>query len=359
LGRILLHAISEGILNAVAFVFLFLGWGIRWILATLLLLGVMFGSGYLVFDRVLSGGEYVTVPDITRRPITEASYLLAEKGLEMGKQQQMADPVAPKYHVIAQRPAAGQVVRAGRKVYPIVSTGPEALKPPALVGKTLQAATDELMRTPFTLGAVARIPNAAVRDTVLAQDPSPETGASRGGKISMLVSDGSSSATFLMPEIIGKPLQEVQAILAPLGVLPVPNRVDDPNAPLDTVLDQQPPAGTLISQGTKVYYSVRPSETVAMPDARSTIRYTYTLPGLGTEHEVRIDSVDRNGARRILFPREQDYVGGLPPRYPAGSAITLPSISFVSEMTMEVYLDGQLVQSAYYRGESEPVITQY
>ena len=73
MGRLLLDAFTEAILTLVAFIFLFLGWVIRWTLACVFFLAVMAAAGYYVFAHAIEGGGYVRVPDVTNRPITEAS----------------------------------------------------------------------------------------------------------------------------------------------------------------------------------------------------------------------------------------------------------------------------------------------
>ncbi|HRT20266.1 MAG TPA: PASTA domain-containing protein [Candidatus Hydrogenedentes bacterium] len=360
LGRIFLDAISEGILNGIAFVFLFMGWCVRWLLATVFFLAVMAGTGYYVFNYLLSGGAYVKVPDVTLRPITEASLMLAQQGLEVGGQTQVADDHVPKYHVIVQRPAAGKVVRGGRKVYLTVSAGNESLTPPDLVGKTLTEAAEILRQTSFTLGAVARIAHSSPRDTVLAQDPAPTRLVASNTVIGLLVSEGRRAGNaWIMPDLFHKPVQEVLQILAPFGVKPVPNIVNQPDQPMDVVLDQQPAAGSLIQEGDRVVYSVRPSGTIALPDVQQKANISYVVPPAPFDREVRIDAIDRNGTRVTLYPLERQYVNGEPPRLAPGSSLVLPPVSYVDKMAVEIYVDGQLAESRFYENGAEPIVTPH
>ncbi len=117
--------------------FLFVWWCVRWSLAIVLFVAVMLGAGYYVYHEALTGGKHVEVPDVTMRPVTEASYLLAEGGLELGPQTQIPDDRVPKYYVIAQRPASGKVIRVGRKVSVTVSDGISLM-----VGSAITEASD-------------------------------------------------------------------------------------------------------------------------------------------------------------------------------------------------------------------------
>lgn len=318
----------------------------------------MAGAGYYVFTQALQGGATVKVPDVTMRPVTEASLQLAEQGLEIGKQAQMPDERVPKYYVIAQRPSAGKVVRTGRKVYLTVSTGAGEIAPPALVGKALQQATDEIHRSSFNLGNVARIADAAARDTVIGQDPDATQRVPNGARINLLVSDGQQGAgAIIMPDLVRKNASEVGKILEPLGLKPKPVSVDLADQPFDVVLDQRPQAGSQVQAGDVVEYSVRPSGNVAMPDVqRKTPDLSYVVPSSWSEREVRIDTVDRNGVRNTIFPLERHFVDGLPPRFKSGSQLQIPPIFFVDKVAIEIYLDGQLSKSYFFEGDQPPVI---
>ena len=346
-------------MSVAVFILSFIGWGIRWSVATVFFLAVMAGAGYYVFAQVLQGGATVKVPDVTMRPVTEASFLLAERGLEIGKQTQVADDRVPKYYVIAQRPSGDKVVRTGRKVYLTVSAGTESLTPPTLVGKMLQQATDEIRRSSFNLGNVARIVSETPRDTVVGQDPDPSRRVSSAARINLLVSDGQQAANALiMPDLLRKPVQEAASVLEPLGLKPKPVYVELPDQPFDVVLDQRPQPGSLVQQGDVVEYSVRPSGSVALPDVQfRTPKLEYVVPTSWSEREVRIDTIDRTGARGTIFPLDQHYVDGLPPRSASGSKVTIPPISFIDKVTIEIYLDGQLSKSYYFEGDSPPVVT--
>jgi serine/threonine-protein kinase len=314
-------------------------------------------AGYWVFTQALQSGASVKVPDVTMRPVTEASLLLSGQSLEIGKQTQVADDRVPKYYVIAQRPEGGKVVRTGRRVDLTISAGTESLSPPDLVGKTLQQATDEIRRSSFNLGNVARIAHGTPRDTVISQDPDATRRISSAARISLLVSDGQISANaFMMPDLLRKSIQEAAQIIEPLGLKPKPAYVELPDQPFDVVLDQRPPAGSLVQQGDVVEYSVRPSGNVALPDVqRKTPELSYVVPTSWFEREVWVYTVDRNGAPTLIYPLERHYVNNQPPRFVSGSKVLIPPISFIDKVTVEIYLDGQLSKLYYFEGDAPPV----
>lgn len=328
------------------------GWLIQWTAAAILLLGVMAAAGYYVFNRAVAGGDYVQVPNIVGLPITAAAYRLAEAGLELGRPEEVASDQAPEFHVIAQRPPAGKVIRSGRKVHPVVSVSPDYLKAPNLIGKTRDEAREAIRQAFFVEGTIARIPHSAPKGTVVAQEPPPGRPLARDATINLLLSDGSASGTLLMPSIIGKSIEEAAQLLAAAGVTATVLRVERPDALFDVVLDQEPGPGSLIRAGDKVSYSVR----AAVPRQKREV--LYTLPDAPAQREVRVDFIDKDGVRQTAFPQPRDYVDGAPPKFDPGTRIPI-TVSFEDEVTVEIFLDGRRTRSYYFQSEGEPIVRDY
>ena len=309
-----------------------------------------------MFNQELGGGTYVTVPDVSMRSVSDAARLLSQSGLELGQQKGMPDNRVPTGYVILQRPAGGKVVRSGQKVALTISAGTESLSPPNLLGKDLQKAIEELRLGTLSTGTVARIPNPAPRDTVLAQDPPATQLVATMAQINLLVSEGVQTANYMMPDLYMKPVQEALTLLAQYKVKAIPNPVNMPDAPPDVVLNQNPAAGTLLHEGDQVVYDLRPSSVIAQtkvtPDP-------YVVPKSWFDRELRIDTIDRNGVRATIYPQAGDYIDGAPPKVPSGSTVKLPTIEFTYKMTIEIFLDGQPARSIVYEGEAKPVVTDY
>lgn len=314
----------------------------------------MAGSGYFVFMETLSGAEYVTVPNITDLPITEASALLAEAGLEMGKQVQVPHDVVPKYHIIAQRPAAGRVVRAGRRIIPTVSLGADSEIAPDVRRKTRADAEREIKKARFRIGSVARIADNSPRDTVLAQDPAAGQNAPRESSINLLLSAGNGAeGGSYMPNIQDRDVRELPGILEPFGVYLVPNTVDLPNAAVDVVLNQSPVPDTLIQPGEVVTYDVKPSGSVALPSDQHQAEIRHEMLFDYYSKTVRIDVVDHAGNRETTqtYPAAQDEQSRQ--TRVAGSIIRV-LIPYVGEATVEIYVDDVLEESYFMKDGADP-----
>lgn len=311
-------------------------------------------TGYFVFMEALAGGEYVAVPNIVDLPITEASAMLAEVGLEMGKQIQVPHDVVPKYHIIAQRPDAGKVVRTGRKVIPTVSLGADAELAPDVTRKTREEAEREIKKARFRVGAVARIPDNSPRDTVLAQDPPPGANAPRQSGINLLLSGGAEQEGAYMPDIQDKSVLEIRNILAPFGVYLVPNEVDLENAREDVVLNQSPAPNTLIRPGDVVSYDVKPSRRLTLPNDQHQAEVRHQMLYDYFDREVKVDVVDLNGNRetKAKYPPAVDEQSRQ--TRVAGSTIRV-IVQYIGEATVEIYVNGELEESYALKDGGAPV----
>ena len=329
-----------------------MSWLIQWSVATAFFVLVMAGAGYWVYAEALSGGQLVQVPDITDTPITEAAFLLAEQGLEMGKQTQVSHPTAAIYQVIAQRPEAGRVVRAGRKVYPTVSMGADFQTTPDLRRLHLEEARKTLQSSRFELASVARIPSDMPRDTVLAQDPSPGRNIPSGGSVNLLVSAGRGEQTNFMPDIRGMKVEEMERTMASYGVQLVRNEMDLPDAQEGVVLDQEPAPDSLIYAGQSVTYFVKATaKEEEQKNYETEVRHV--MPYDWFDRQVRVDMVDQAGARSTLWSKAPLFDNDARATYVKGAAIRL-TVPYVNECMVEVYVDGQVAKSYYLKNGRPP-----
>lgn len=340
------------------FTFRFLGWCVRWSFATVFFLGVMALAGYFVFNEAVKGGGHVVVPDVVGLPVDRAQLVLAEAGLEIGAQQQVASDRFPEYHVMLQRPPADRVVRTGRKVQLTVSAGKQLESAPELVGQTLEAAVRQLESTRLLVGAIARMPHESSRDTVLGQDPPARSSVPTGGEVHLLVSDGPGAAPVFMPDIQRMPVRQAMDLLASLGVQAVPYTVENPGADYEVVLAQRPEPGTLLYPDQTVSFDVRPLPTTVLANAKRTVSYEYVVPEQFRDVELRIDVVDQNGVRNTIFPLPVHYRDGKPLRLSSGARIS-DTVAFTEEVTIEFYVNGVIERSYYYQGAASPVVTVY
>jgi len=159
--------------------------------------GTQAAKGAVVGLYVSLGKEQVTIPDVSGQDQVTAANTLGAKSLTTEAVQQASDSVdAGK--VIGTNPPAGTSVAKGSKVQLIISTGPEQVRVPNVVGLTKADATTELQNAGFTVitrDVTVLDPTSAGK--VIAQSPSADSKASKGSAVTISVGKfgGSSSSS--------------------------------------------------------------------------------------------------------------------------------------------------------------------
>jgi beta-lactam-binding protein with PASTA domain len=332
-------------------------------------LAVMAAAGFYVFNQTVAGGGYVTVPDIVNKPIIDASFLIQDRELVIGRQEARVSADVPEGRVISQIPAAGVVVRKGRKVFPTVSRGPDLRTAPNLLNELFEPALDRIEKSASGLrvGTVARIAHEAEADTVLAQDPAPGRPVAESGQIHLLVSAGPALSSLYMPSLVGKTVTEALNELSPLGLKVGLIQLDRLDAPLNVVMDQRPESGAMVVRGDQVMFSARASESTlrfwhrthaSAAKVQSWRRMEFVAPPADQDLAVRIVLIKGDGTREIRFPQPQHYVGGRPPHVAPGTKIII-HFPVEDEATVEIYVDGRQYRTVYYRAGEEPLVTEH
>ncbi|MFQ5719939.1 MAG: PASTA domain-containing protein [Acidobacteriota bacterium] len=208
--------------------------------ATSLLLLVL--SFYVSMRLVITGND-VTVPDLVGHTLEDSTRVAGGASLMVEETQQRFDPRVPAGEVISQMPPPGAAIKKRRKVRVVVSLGTEILSVPDLTGETERHAAIEIDRLGLQLGHVSRATTTHPVDRVVAQDPMPGTEIFRGEAVSLLVSRGRQDPTYVMPDLSGHAVREVEQAFSRVGFALSRTSYKDDWTPAGTVLRQFPPAG--------------------------------------------------------------------------------------------------------------------
>ena len=104
------------------------------------------------------GPEMVSVPDVRRRSLLDARFMIEEARLTVGEVREAYDASVPPGVVLSQDPAPGALLQRGTAVYLRVNRGPERVILPDLVGKPLDEARRMLNDLGVTLRQVTQVP---------------------------------------------------------------------------------------------------------------------------------------------------------------------------------------------------------
>jgi serine/threonine-protein kinase len=158
--------------------------------------------GAVVISQFLfggSGGSRVQVPNLDGLTVQGASTALAEFDLRLGAQTpELSD--RPEGTIIAQQPAAGEMLEQGQAVNVTVSGGQEQATVPQLVGLTsIEAARLALSDASLQLGEIKQQDSEQPPGYVLDQEPAEGSAVDAGTAVSITISTGN----IVVPDVIG------------------------------------------------------------------------------------------------------------------------------------------------------------
>ena len=241
----------------------------------------------------------VAVPDLAG-PAADAEQTLSDAGLSVGEVTSAYSDSVPAGDVISSDPAAGTEVPRGSAVAYVRSDGVETVATPDFVGLTLAAAQDAADSAGLGLETQSRETDAAAPDTILDQDPAPDTELPVGSTVSLQVAVP--VPTVAVPDLAGPAADAEQTLSdAGLSVGEVTSAYSD-SVPAGDVISSDPAAGTEVPRGSAVAYvrSDGVTPNVDVPDVRDSIpsrrSRSYRVRGLDRRRNRRtVAGEDRRG----------------------------------------------------------------
>ena len=207
----------------------------RFKIVVLLVIGAVLAMllvALVTFGVTIKGPEQVLVPDAVggeghRTDLVTAMVKLQEKGLYARVQLRHSSTLS-KGTVMDQRPRAGAVVKAGRRILLTVSNGPVVQQIGNYIKREVQSVRVELQQLfPADEEALIRIReplmfvyNEAESGTIVRQSPAPGTPVREGEVtyLDLVVSRGPQGKMVGTPNYLGKPFAQIMADLAQKGV---------------------------------------------------------------------------------------------------------------------------------------------
>jgi len=182
-----------------------------WIVSGSVLAGTVGLASFCVALRSDRRSNLVEVPDWIGHGREDALAQAEELGLVFEVSELRHDPGVAVDRIVQQDPAAGTQVRHGRTIRVVVSLGGETLTVPSVIGQPARQAELELRRFGLTPGWEAHIhTDDAPASQVLDEAPAAGTLSVSGDRVHRLVSDGPRAARFVMPDLTGRTLHDVQ-----------------------------------------------------------------------------------------------------------------------------------------------------
>lgn len=218
--------------------------------------GATVKEGDAVTIFVSEGPKPVEVPRLVGKTEEEARDALEEVDLELGEVTPEGSDEVEAGEVISQFPNAGQEVEPGTAIDLVVSSGPDAVLVPSVIGQTEESATDEIEAAGLVVDPTTT-PSDQPEGEVVEQEPAGGTEAQPGDTVRIVVSEGAEQA---MPDVRGEDADTAQQQLEDEFGLSVTQQEASPpctTAP-GTVCEQDPAPGTSVSPGDSATLFVQP-----------------------------------------------------------------------------------------------------
>ena len=261
--------------------------------------------GILIFNQlmgvVVHQKKEVMVPDLTGKTVGQALQILSDQEIYIKKVGEQYNENIPDGSIISQEPLPGSLVKEGKVIKVIISSGGQVILVPQLAGRSLREAKILLRQAGLVLGEETGSYSGEIKkDFVIAQDPSPEEIVTRGSMINLVVSLGPATEAEvpLMVNLIGQNIRSAQKILRdanlPLGE--IKETVND-SVPEGTILKQEPDPGEIIDENTIVNLTVAKRSEVHKIIREATVYYEVSQGVL--DKDVLIVVVDGQGEREV------------------------------------------------------------
>ena len=135
--------------------------------------------------------QEVVVPDLSRKSLEEARTLLQQNGLKLGDILERENEEIPAGYIISTQPPPGSLVRKGRRIDIIVSTGAPYVVVPDLRSLDEERAKKLLSDLGLTVGDVSYVADKNIPfGQVISQSPAPNSRVAKGTPVYLKVSLG-------------------------------------------------------------------------------------------------------------------------------------------------------------------------
>jgi serine/threonine-protein kinase len=196
----------------------------------------------------------VSVPEVQKMTVAEASSTIAAQGLKVGGITQQNDDKIGRGLVISQDPAAGEKVEKGTAVALVVSLGILQVDVPDVVGKTQDEAIATIQGAQLRIARIATGFSKEKLGTVIGQDPGAGAKVPKNTAVTITVSSGTEKMT--VPDVRGKTKADARAALKDKGFSVVVKEANSNDVTAGVVIDQSPGAGVSAEKGSDVTITV-------------------------------------------------------------------------------------------------------
>jgi beta-lactam-binding protein with PASTA domain len=205
--------------------------------------------------------EHIEVPDLTGMTREEAEYAITDAGFKPGTTSEKSSN-SPQGMVIDQIPSACSLAIPGDAIDITISKIIN-VEVPNIVGLDIDSGEQVLINSQLEVGEITEQSSKSTSGTILNQSIEAGTIALVGTPVDIVIA---ARETVEVPGLIGKKLDMAKYLIRSAKLVPgnIVKQVSTEKA--DTVLEQDPPAGTAVLEGESVDLVISIIEALKVPD---------------------------------------------------------------------------------------------
>jgi|YelNatPaOPRAMG01_1025707.scaffolds.fasta_scaffold14054_5 serine/threonine-protein kinase len=220
---------------------------------------ILISMAFMILSLIscTSQGELVSTPSVVGLKIRDAEKVAEEKGLFVKVIKSDFSKDFPIDYIISQDPSPYVLVKKGRIINVVISSGPPKVLVPDFIGMNFKDAQELIYENKLLLGKIDEVPDPNVGvGIIIEQYPSPKTYVEEGTKIDLKISKG---VLGQIPSLIGLSVDEAKSLIVTSGynVGKVISK-SNPAYPSGVVWDQDPAPLTYGSPDTIIDIYVNP-----------------------------------------------------------------------------------------------------
>jgi len=225
---------------------------------------------YLAMPWYVKHSKLNTVPNVVGLQFNDAKRILDDAGLNVKQGDVRYDDTKPIGIILEQNPPADQVVKSGRRVYLVVCGGEQMVEVPKLSGRSMRDAKFTLEQRGLDIGSVVKkFSNQFPEEYVINQVIQPGSKVKKYTKIDVIVSNGPQIGNIIIPDLVGKTLDEAKRIILERRLKVGKVTYQPSDLPAGQVVDQYPKKDKSALENTAVdifVTKVRPKMEISEED---------------------------------------------------------------------------------------------
>jgi beta-lactam-binding protein with PASTA domain len=205
--------------------------------------------------------DRVEVPNLVGVKKEYALDVLQLEGLTVGTIAEIQSMTTPNL-VIKQSPEPFSKAPRNTRVNLVVSKA-DLVKTPNLIGIELEPSLEILKKSELLTGKIVKGQSPSTPNTVIGQDPAPETLIKKGSKVDLVVAKPEETAS---PNLVGLTEPDASTRLEETGLKTGKVTYEVSEGRQGTVIKQSPPPGQSLPVGSQVDIVVSKPKTIKAPD---------------------------------------------------------------------------------------------